>query len=323
MTPPDDATAFVRLSLRIGEHTVTAAVSRRAAAVRMLRVDAIDLVEPTITVTDAPGMAGAILAPWPNRVEGASWWLDGHEQRLVVTEPELGHANHGLLAATDFCVREQRQDAVTLGTTISAAEGYPFELDVSVSYRLRDDGIATTITVRNLGAARAPVALGAHPYLRVGDVPTARLRMRLHADHVWPLDERHVPVGRVPRTVADVLVSESPRHATYESSSPGTTISHALTSPDGRRVTLTADGAYRFTQVWIAGDLASDDGPREAIAIEPMTAPPNALRSGVGLHWVEAGTQWTTGWGIRLSQAIPEADAEAPAGRQPAESRAR
>lgn len=313
--------ALVRLSLRSGEHTVTAAVSRRAAAVRLLRVGQTDLVEPTTMTADPPGMAGAILAPWPNRVDGASWWLDGREHHLAVTEPELGHAIHGLLSATDFTLREGQQDAVTLGALISAPQGYPFLLDVSVSYRLREDGLTTTVTVRNLGASPAPIALGAHPYLRIGDVPTARLRMSLDADHAWRLDERHVPVGRVPQSVTDVLVARSPRHATYERSVPGRALAHTLTAPDGRRVTLTADRAHRFTQLWVTDGLASDGGAREAIAIEPMTAPPNALRNGVGLHWVGAGALWTTGWSIRLSH--PHAAGKRAPGRQPEESRAR
>lgn len=222
----------------------------------------------------------------------------GHRARF-------GHANHGLLTATDFTVPERRRDAVTLHTAIAETKGYPFALDLSVSYRLREHGIAVTITVRNLGAAPAPVALGAHPYLRIGDVPTAQARMSLDADHAWPLDERHVPVGRVARTVQDVLVSRSPRHATYESSAPGQALAHTLTAPDGRRVTLTADAAHRFTRLWITESLPADDGAREAIAIEPMTAPPNALRNGAGLRWLESGVTWTTGWSIHLSRAAP------------------
>lgn len=321
MTEHDDV--LLRLSRKFGERAVTAVISRRAAALRMLRVDDIDLVEPTTRTTDPPGMAGAILAPWPNRVEDASWWLNGHEHRLTVTEPELGHANHGLLTSTDYSVHEQNQDTVTLDATIAQPAGYPFDLHLAVSYRLCEDGIATSITVRNLGDEPAPVALGAHPYLRIGDVPTAQLRLSLDADHVWPLDERHVPIDRQAQTMTDVLVSQSPRHATYERSAPGRELSHTLTAPDGSRLTLTADAAHRFTQLWIADQLDSDDGSREAIAIEPMTAPPNALRTGVGLRWVRPDEAWTTGWSLGLSRTVVRREHETALDRQPAEFRVR
>lgn len=326
MTSPEDDPAFLPLRRRFSaDRSVMALVSRRAAALRLLQVDGIDLIEPTTATIDPPGMAGAILAPWPNRVDGASWWLNGHEQRLSATEPGFGHANHGLLVETDFTVREHQQDTVTLGASISMPDGYPFVLDITVAYRLCGDGIATTVTVRNLGETRAPVALGAHPYLRIGDVPTGQLRLHLHADHIWPLNGRHMPVGRRPYAgnIADVPISDSPRHATFESSDPGQSIAHALTAPDGRRVTLTADPAYRFTQLWITDALASDDGPRQAIAIEPMTAPPNALRSGVGLRWVDVDALWTTRWGIRLSSGTPPTDGSSPSAHPPEESRVR
>lgn len=312
---PREGSALLHLSRPGGSAVVTAVVSRRAAALRLLRVDGVDLVEPTTSTCDPPGMAGAVLAPWPNRVEDASWWLDGRQHRLAVTEPDLGHANHGLLTATDFVVREHHGSAVTLGAVISAAAGYPFELDLAIVYTLHEHGIGATLTVRNLGAEPAPVALGAHPYLRIGDVPTAALSLQLDADHAWPLDDRHVPTARVPATLSGVLVADCPRHATYEAGAGSGPLRHTLTAPDGRRVTLTADAAHRFTQLWITDDLATDDGPRQAIAVEPMTAPPNALRTGVGLRWIDSGETWTAGWRIDLDGASSSVGAPQPESR--------
>lgn len=301
MTAPD----LIGLVRRDADgRTVTAAVSRRAAALRMLRSDGVDLVEPTTATTQPPGMAGALLAPWPNRVQDAVWQLDGVDQYLDVTEPDAGNAIHGLLGTTDFEVRELREDAVTLGAAILQRPGYPFALDVSTRYRLLEDGIAAEVTVVNLGRGRAPVALGAHPYLRIGDAPTDSLKLTLQADHRWPLDARHLPAGgRRPleHPLVDVPLSDAPRHATFETGAPGTGIAHTLTAPDGRRVVLNASPEYCFTQLWIPDALDTDEGLRRAVAVEPMTAPPNALRSGVGLHLLDEGERWTTGWSIRLS----------------------
>ena len=36
-----------------------------------------------------------------------------------------------------------------------------------------------------------------------------------------------------------------------------------------------------------------------AVALEPMTAPPDALNSGTGLIWLEPGESWTSSWGVR------------------------
>jgi aldose 1-epimerase len=38
---------------------------------------------------------------------------------------------------------------------------------------------------------------------------------------------------------------------------------------------------------------------RTAVAVEPMTCPPDALRTGVDLIELEPGAQWLGSWGLR------------------------
>lgn len=52
-------------------------------------------------------------------------------------------------------------------------------------------------------------------------------------------------------------------------------------------------------------DVASG-GPGFAIALEPMTAPPNALNSGTDLIWLEPGVSWSGSWGVRYASAQPD-----------------
>ena len=49
-----------------------------------------------------PAYRGALLAPWPNRVVDGRYTFDGEEQQLPLTEPERGHALHGLLVWADW-----------------------------------------------------------------------------------------------------------------------------------------------------------------------------------------------------------------------------
>lgn len=293
---------------RIRRAGVEAVVSARAGALRLLRVGGVDLVEPTLSVDEPPGMAGAVLAPWPNRVEGAVWWHDGREHRLEVTEPDLGHANHGLLATTDFVVVRRSAVAVELGARVDAPPGYPFRLDVRVRYRLRPDGLAVRLAVRNTGTEPAPVALGAHPYLRLGDAPVDDLRIRVDADARYELDAGHIPRERLALAGADDLrrprpVATAPGHATFGYLGRARRLRHGLAAPDGRVVELRADAAFRWTQLYRAEGFPADDGVRTAIALEPMTAPPNALRTGDGIRSLPPGRVWRTGFGLRLRPA--------------------
>jgi aldose 1-epimerase len=60
------------------------------------------------------------------------------------------------------------------------------------------------------------------------------------------------------------------------------------------------DGAHRWAQVYTADDLPDT---RSALAVEPMTAPPNAFNSGDDLIVLEpagsAGATVMVRWGIR------------------------
>ena len=288
----------------------SAVISRRAAALRLLRVGGVDIVEPTVRSDPPPGLAGATLVPWPNRVEGARWDLDGREQRLEVTEPEFGHANHGLLLDVDYDVVSATGRQVVLHAVVADRPGYPFTLDVLVSYELEETGIAVSYRVRNLSAADAPFALGAHPYPRMGAEPVAGLTLSIAASRALDLDATHIPraefaVAGTPWDLREgVGIARVVRNAAYGGlSREGSDIVHRLTAPDGRCVELRAHPKFGWVQVYVAADFESDDGPRTSIAIEPMTAPPNALRTGVGVTWLETGRDWEAGWSLRLVAA--------------------
>ncbi|PVU83863.1 hypothetical protein DDP54_13665 [Cellulomonas sp. WB94] len=81
----------------------------------------------------------------------------------------------------------------------------------------------------------------------------------------------------------------------------GGRVHHVLTSPTGPSVTLWAQEVFGWVQIFVTPHFPSAEPGELAIAIEPMTAPPNALRSGVGLRWLESGEEWTLTWGITLA----------------------
>ena len=74
-----------------------------------------------------------------------------------------------------------------------------------------------------------------------------------------------------------------------------------LTANGGRgtRVGLWAGQGYRWLQVF-TGDPLEPDRRREAVAIEPMTWPPNAFVTGDDLLILEPGEAVTHTWGIRV-----------------------
>jgi aldose 1-epimerase len=66
---------------------------------------------------------------------------------------------------------------------------------------------------------------------------------------------------------------------------------------DGRRVTVWADESFHWWQVFTA-DTLTGARYRRAVAVEPMTCPPDAFRSGRDLVVLEPGQTWHGVWGI-------------------------
>jgi aldose 1-epimerase len=69
-----------------------------------------------------------------------------------------------------------------------------------------------------------------------------------------------------------------------------------LQAPGGRTLELWAGEGYAYLQVFTGDPL--EDVRRRSVAVEPMTCPPNALRTGVDIVRLEPGRSHTTVWGI-------------------------
>jgi aldose 1-epimerase len=106
------------LSLEADGHRVTAVVTEVAAGIRSLEVDGVALVETFPEGSTPPGAAGIVLVPWPNRVAGGRWMLDGAPQQLDITEPKYGNASHGLLRYTAYRAVEQDGESVRLAASV-------------------------------------------------------------------------------------------------------------------------------------------------------------------------------------------------------------
>jgi aldose 1-epimerase len=282
----------------------SAEIAQVGAAVRALRIGDVDLVPRYADDVPTPAASGVVLVPWPNRIRDGKWTQRGQTYQLAVSEPKFGNASHGLLRFTAYQPVESSADAVALAAAVFPQTGYPFHLETRVTYTLTDSGLTVHHEIVNVGADAAPVALGVHPYLCLSDVATADLTLQLDARSWFRLDERNLPVAeepldethdlRSPRRVGDLQLD-----AAYTGIPRGSDgrIRASLRAPDGRRVELWAAEGFEYLQVFTTDRYPGHD---LALAIEPMTAPADALNSGRDLRWLEPGESWQLQWGITL-----------------------
>jgi aldose 1-epimerase len=298
---------------RAGVHgDVRATITELAAGLRELSVGGLDLVESYPHECTAPMGAGIVLVPWPNRVRDAIWSLHGVAQHLDVTEPSLGNASHGLLRNTGYRATRLHDDEIVLAAAIFPQHGYPFHLDTSVRYALADDGLTVTHLVQNRSADAAPVAVGAHPYLRLGDIPVGELSLEIGADTYFAVDDQLIPIAEYnvggtmfdlrsgrPVSVLDLNVGYAKLHRDTGMGRHRGISRHRLSAHDGRFVELWVDANFDFLQVYTPHDFPRAGGAGLAVAVEPMSAAADALNSGRGIRWLEPDESWSASWGIR------------------------
>jgi len=302
---PSDASARRYASgrqyeLRRGD--ALAIVTELAAGLRLYSRAGVQLTESYGDDQISPGAAGITLAPWANRVEDGLWYLDGKKQQLDITEVSRNNASHGLLRNAAYELVDETEFSVTLEAAVFPQHGYPFLLRHRVRYELdRDLGLTVRQTLVNDSQAPAPFVLGAHPYLRLGEVPSEDLTVTVSGRTRLVTDDRLIPrstepVGgdfdlRAGRKIDDLRLDCAYTDLDFD----GGVARSTLRAPDGRSVSLWQDEHCRYVHVFVTDTFP---GRTRAVALEPMTGPANAFNSGDGLAWLPAGESFTMSWGI-------------------------
>ena len=156
----------------------------------------------------------------------------------------------------------------------------------------------------NASDGPAPFGIGFHPYLTVG-VAVDRVALTLPASRRILTDERALPVGQeeVGGTAFDFRTARAVGagrldtcFAGLERGDDGRVRARAEAGEGG--VDLWADEGFAYLQAYTGDTLQPVSRRRQAIAIEPMTCPPNALATGTDLIRLEPGATWTGTWGI-------------------------
>jgi aldose 1-epimerase len=176
-----------------------------------------------------------------------------------------------------------------------------------VEYRLGDDGLTVAASSTNVSDAPAPFGIGFHPYLTAGTPVVDDSLLTIPARRRLLTDARGLPTGEgaVAGTEFDFTVRRPVGAARLDTAytelirgDDGRTRVE-LDRPDGERgLTLWADQEFRYLMVYTGDTLRPRSRRRLAVAVEPMTCPPNALRSGSDVIRLGPGASWSGNWGI-------------------------
>ena len=261
----------------------------------------------------ADGGRGQPLLPWPNRLADGHYEFDGEQMQLPIDEIGRRNAIHGLTRSVNWTVAEQIEDRVQVAYRLYPRPGYPFTLDLQIEYSLDDSGITIRTTAHNVGQRRLPFGAGQHPYFTVGTALIDSAELQLPAQSRLELDpERRLPTGntqpvagssfdfRQSKPIGSLVVDECFADLAHDADRQARV---ALSDPSSAKsLVIWMDERYRYIQAF-TGDTLTADRRRQGLAIEPMTCPPDALRTGTDLIVLEPDESITLAWGVSVSYA--------------------
>ena len=258
-----------------------------------------------------PGAAGQLLAPWPNRVDHGQYEFQGASYQLDLSEPKNSNAIHGLTRWAAWEPVRHEADRVLLTHLPHGYSGYPFPVELDAEYRLTvTGGLQVTVSAANRGHRPAPYGTGQHPYFTAGPAPLGEWELELPAARWLPADARGIPSGpaqdidgtpcdfRGPHLIGDAVLDHALTGLTR--AGDGRVWAHLRSA--GRQVSMWAGAGYGWLQVFTS-DTLHGERHRKAVAIEPMTCPPNAFVSGDDLIVLAPGESVSHTWGVQARRA--------------------
>lgn len=244
------------------------------------------------------------LHPWANRLAGTQYRAAGREVRLperagVVGRDEHGLPIHGLLPDRwDVRALTAGAEVATLVARLTptvdadrlAAFPFPHEVEHTITLGARALRIATS--VRATGEVAVPIAFGFHPWLTLPGAPRAEWTLALPARRHLLTHGRSIPSGAAVREAAE----SAPLGGRFldEGYDELGAEPRLAVAGGGRTVTVRSNAGYPVAQVF--APLV-----RDAVCLEPMTAPTNALVSGVGLRVVAPGERFDSAFTVEVA----------------------
>jgi aldose 1-epimerase len=258
-------------------------------------------------VEDLDGAAAAgktaaipLLYPWANRLSGMRYTAAGRAVVLDPASPLLhwdrgGLPMHGVpwsrLAWQVLDASPERITARLDWTCPERLAVFPFPHRVDLALALRSDGLTLETTVSASSEGPVPVSFGFHPFLGLPGLGRADWKLTLPAMRKLTLDSRGIPTGvEEPFAGFDAPLGDVDFDDGF--ALPGQPAALSIDGA-GRRITVDFLEGFAYAQVFAPKE-------KEFIALEPMTAPTDALTTGRGLRLVQPGQLLRTVFRIRV-----------------------
>ncbi|MCS4489134.1 MULTISPECIES: aldose 1-epimerase family protein [unclassified Corynebacterium] len=279
-----------------------AVITCRGAGLRELSYRGRPLIQSYNPGEPAPLGAHQLLAPWPNRTADGRFICAGRTFELERSEAARHNAIHGFIRRQEFEVISLSPHSATLRLRDQPHPGWPWAVTYTVVWSLgAETGLSLDFQAHNTSDTAMPFGFGFHPYICAQGAPVDRSLLALHSVSSYlPLEtSRNLPAGPVSPlhtlenegTVTthqlEMLGEGMPLEGVFfdHCFGPGVNEATLIDPRSGRGVRITGDESISWMQVFTPDPArgCGFPGVGRAVAVEPMTCPPDALRSGTDL----------------------------------------
>ncbi len=241
-----------------------------------------------------------LLYPWANRLSSMHYTAAGRDVVLDPASRLLHLDDHGLpmhgvpWSRLAWDVTEATPDCLVAGldwTHPDLLAVFPFPHRVELKSTLRSDGLTFEATLVAAARGPVPVSFGFHPYIGLPGLDRSEWRLTLPAMRKLALDSRGIPSGAdEPFAGFDGPLGDAEFDDGF--AILGEQASMSIGASYGR-ITVDLLEGFPHTQVFAPRGKAF-------VALEPMTAPTDALTSGMGLRFVEPNQSFRAVFRIRV-----------------------
>jgi aldose 1-epimerase len=193
-------------------------------------------------------------------------------------------AIHGLLYDALFEVVEYKSNnhhafAMLQYDYAKKDEGFPFSYACTVKYTLETNNHLTiTTTIKNNDVVEMPLCDGWHPYFKLSETIN-ELSLKINSNNMLEFNEHLVPTGKIlsyqqfqkPEIIGNTVLDNC--FVLNDATKPACVLKNNVS---GLQLTIQPDNAYPYLQVYTPPH-------RKSIAIENLSAAPDAFNNKVGL----------------------------------------
>lgn len=233
-----------------------------------------------------PFFRSAKLSPFVCRLKDGVYKF--HDKEFRIEKFYLKeNALHALLYDAVFDIKESQTDQESAAIVLShhydgSDNGYPFEYDIEVEWKLSEENILSCkTTVSHTNEFAIPYADGWHPYFSL-DTNIDECYLQFDSESMLEFDEALIPTGKL---IDDNRFSEKAYLKGIQLDNcflldQSRSQPKAVLSSEKLKLTILPDSSYPYLQVYTPDD-------RRSIALENLSGAPDCFNNGLGLKMIE------------------------------------